>query len=306
MATAISPILAKWLDSDSLMNENHPTYLFLCGVGRSGTTALRKSIGAHPQIYYNGVENNVVQDVVSVALRNCTMPSRKKSMVINQSQYDSSFRELIEKLIWPEQKFRVLPVRMAAINPGPVPLDYMRDVFPNSRYIGLIRNGIEVVSSRMEYRSFSRDEFVTHCEVWNRSAEMCDWGKKNADVFREVRHEWMYHPEKLRDWMNELFSWLSIDSSEVPASKVLETLQHPTSAAISIHRGEFESADVEQKQKYFQSKRQRWRKWTPAQRELFEDLCGENMTAFGYDIPWQNYIENSRNQLKSESHVRSE
>ena len=276
------------------MDGEHPTFLFLCGVGRSGTTALRKSLGSHPQIYYNGFENNVVQDVVAVALRNCTMHSRKKSMVISQDQFDLAFRELIEKLTWPQQKFRRLPVRMAAINPAPVQLDYMRDVFPQSRYIGLVRNGIEVVSSRMEYRSFSQDEFKTHCNVWNRSADMSIWGRRNADVFRQVRHEWMYRPRKLRMWMNELFAWLSIENSDAPANQILGTLQHPTSATISIHQGEFGSTKTKQKQKYFRSKRQRWKAWSEEQRQMFVRLCGENMIALGYDIPWENSTKNSR------------
>jgi hypothetical protein len=276
------------------MSEDNPTFLFLCGVGRSGTTALRKSLGTHPQIYYNGCENNVVQDVVGVAMRNCTMRSRKNAMVVSQAEYDLAFFELIEKLTWPEAKFRNLPVRMAAINPIPVQLNYMCSVFPNCRYIGLVRNGIEVVSSRMEYRSFSDDAFVTHCEVWNRSAELSIWGRRHANIFREVRHEWMYRPRKLRTWMNELFLWLAIDASDAPADQILGVLQHPTSATISIHRAEFESVDTQQKREYFQSKRQRWRKWTVAQRQLFAELCGENMSALGYDIPWKNSFRNSR------------
>jgi len=276
------------------MNEQHPTFLFLCGVGRSGTTALRTSLGSHPQIYYNGFENNIIQDIVGVALRNCTMPSRKKSMATDQAEYDRCFRELICKLVWPKRDIALRPIHLAAINPTPAQLDYIQSLFPRSKFIGLIRNGIEVISSRREYRSFARDVFVSHCEVWNRSFDIFEWGQKNVNAFRAIRHEWMYQPAELGQCMKGFFEWLSIEHSVVPEQQILGTLRHPTSAGVSLKLADFRKSAIDKRQQYFQSKRERWRSWTPQQRAMFEDLCGENMFALGYDIPWKSNNVNSR------------
>lgn len=276
------------------MNEQKPTWLFLCGVGRSGTTVLRTSLGCHPQIYYNGFENNIVQDVIEVALRNCTMESRKKAMVVSQDQYDEMFRELLNSLVWPNKELGQRPVHLAAINPTPEQLDYLIQLFPGCKFIGLVRNGIEVVSSRTEYQSFATNTFTAHCEIWNRAASVYEWGQKHSDCFLEVRQEWFYAPQRLHQWMELFCEWLSIEFSEEPKDKILGTLRHPTSADIQIGRREFQSTAIEDKEKYFLSKRDRWRTWTPEQQVEFANLCGENMTMLGYDIPWVSSTTNSR------------
>lgn len=268
------------------MIETQPTFLFLCGVGRSGTTVLRTSLGTHPQIYYNGFENNVVQDVVEVALNNCTIQSRKNAMVVDQEEYDDHFRRLIRSLIWPDTTLASRPIHMAAINPAPDQLDYMIDLFPGSKFVGLIRNGIEVVSSRTEYQSFAANEFASHCEVWNRSAAVFEWGQKQSGCFREVRQEWFYAPEKLEGCLEEFYSWMSIDSSDEPQNGILGTLRHPTSAEFAIERQEFRQTAIEDKKKYFLSKRDRWQAWSSEQRTIFEERCGQNMKQLGYEIPW--------------------
>ncbi len=269
-----------------------PTFLFLCGVGQSGTTVLRNGLGVHNQIYYNGFENNLVQDIANVALKNCSLKSRKNAMVVNQSQYDAAFRDLLRSLIWPDVKQSQRPVHMAAINPTPDQLNYLLKLFPNSKYIGLVRNGIEVVSSRMEFRSFAENDFATHCDTWNRSAQVVRWGRKNSDDFKLIRHEWLYAPVKLKQWMQELTDWLAIEPSALPASKILETLQHPTSAVSSIDRQKFSKSTIEDKRNYFLSKRNRWRKWSPQQLAQFQDRCGPAMQTLNYNLPWQQLPDN--------------
>ncbi len=268
-----------------------PKFLFLCGVGRSGTTALRSSLGTHEQIYYNGFENNIVQDIAEVALRNCTMKSRKNAMVVDQGEYDTVFRDLLRTLIWPDEEMAERPVHMAAINPTSAQLDYLRQLFPNSKYIGLVRNGIEVVSSRMEFQSFAENEFETHCDIWNRSARVAAWGKRNSESFRLMRHEWLYAPVKLQQWMRELFGWLEIEFSESPERKILGKLEHPTSAVQMMDRKQFSTSTIAVKRNYFLSKRNRWRKWTPQQLAAFEDRCGQSMRMLNYNIPWSQLAE---------------
>lgn len=268
------------------MNATKPTFLFLCGVGRSGTTALRTSLGTHPQIYYNGFENNIVQDIVEVAHKNFTMQSRKNAMAVSQSDYDSHFRVLIRSLLWPDESLAQRPIHMAAINPTPIQLDYMTQLFPGSKFIGLIRNGIEVVSSRTEYRSFAKHEFASHCDVWNRSAAVFKWGQNNLCQFLEVRQEWFYAPEQLQKWNQKFCSWLGVAHSDEPMQKILNTLRHPTSGGFTIQHKDFSSTELAEKQKYFLSKRDRWQGWTKEQRDIFAERCGDNMRLLGYDLPW--------------------
>lgn len=268
------------------MDAFEPRFLFLTGVGRSGTTALRRSLGLHEQVYYNGLENNSVQDVIEVAMRNCTLPTRRKCMAVEQREYNRLFRDLIRKLIWSDSDRSGRPVYMAAINPEANQLDYMRQVFPGCKFVSLVRNGIEVVSSRMKYPSFASASFSTHCKVWNRSAEVHRWATQHPEDCLLLRHEWFYQPQRLNQWMCKLSQMLTIDYSPLPEKQILESLQHPTTSAMPMGQEDFAASTVGDKQRYFHSKRERWRSWTAQQRQRFTDLCAHPMRRLGYELPW--------------------
>ena len=259
-----------------------PNYLFLCAVGRSGTTIFRRSLGLHPDIDYNGHENNIVQDVVEVAKRNCELKSRQYAMVVENAEYQAAFRDLLIRLIWPER--RSCRIRMAAINPTGDLLPTLTNLFPECKSVALVRNGIEVISSRMEYASFAQQSFETHCKTWLRSQGVVQWGASNEDRFQLFRHEWFYDPEFLTDRLGELYDWLDVAQSDAPLRNFQEHLVHPT----GVKETEKRPVDWSQQQRkeYFQSKRERWKNWTSEQRTTFEKLCSGFMEQLGYSIPW--------------------
>ena len=217
------------------------------------------------------------------------MKSRKNSLVVSESEYNAKFNELLNALIWPSKGLRQRPIHMAAINPTPSQLESLVKLFPNSKFVGLVRNGIEVVSSRMEFNSFADKQFESHCDVWSRSEEVVRWGRKRKDVLRLIRHEWLYAPVKLNSWMVEFCDWLGIEFSELPQQKILGKLEHPTSAAITLNRHSFPESTVADKRNYFLSKRERWRAWSPEQVAMFEDRCGRSMQRLNYSIPWNQF-----------------
>ena len=212
-------------------------YLFLCGVGRSGTTVFRTALGRHPEIYYNGKENNAVHEILNVAQRNCTMESRKFAMQVDQDRYDEIFRNTIEALTWPDEQRRLLPARLAAINPAGEQLDYLRQVFSGSKIICLVRNGIEVVSSRMAFASFAKGSFESHCNVWNRSQPVIVWGQNHSDHFRLIRQEWFYDREILKDRLDDVFQWAGLSLSDQTLDHITQTLPRiPQTDQRPLHR----------------------------------------------------------------------
>ncbi len=283
-------------------------FLFLTGVGRSGTTVFRTSMGLHRGITYNGKENNIVQDILDVAERNCTQPSRKLAMAVNQNRYDGIFRNTIQSLVWPDSATipalngisntaaltnnshagsAPWPTLMAAINIKGSQLGYLLQVFPDAKVVCLVRNGVEVISSRMRYESFAGNSFESHCRVWNRSHDVVRWGEKNTDNFRLFRHEWFYQPERLKEKLDSLYRWLEIDPDDAPLKSITGELRHPTGSDPTMDENNFATSSVQQKQEYFQAKSARWTDWSPSQRATFTDQCQAFMQLMGYAIPWQ-------------------
>lgn len=262
-----------------------PRYLFQAAVGRSGSTILRRSIGLHPEIYYNNAENNLIQDVVEVAQRNCTLPSRVIAMQVDQQTYDASFRRLICDLIWPDQQLgSTHPVHFAAINPSADNLDYLCQIFPNAKVLCLVRNGLEVICSRMKFQSFCELEFHSHCQTWCRSNDMLDWGARNPDRFFLFRHEWTLESKLVEEKLNELFAWAGTSSCSAVVDNIRNVIDCMPTTEVPKDFAEMTDSD---KQAYFRAKANRWHNWTPQQRQQFIDTCGAQMKRLAYEIPFE-------------------
>lgn len=251
--------------------------LILSGVGRSGTTALRMSLGSHPDIIYNRSENNIVMDLLETGLHNCTYPSRKNSMQMSQHRYDKAFRNLLLNVLYPRPPFAVtLPKRwMATTDINPRLVGYLRELFPDVRLIYLVRNGIEVVSSRMVFEGFKDRPFAWQCEVWARAEEMARWGVEQ-DYFYLIRHESLLDRESISRVLAGLWSWLGLKNDPRCAEALATDSYHPT-----IFTGEA-TGDA----KNLNRRKARWDFWSDEQRDIFVNTCSSAMTYLGYDIPW--------------------
>lgn len=262
---------------------DHPHYLFQAAVGRSGSTILRRSIGLHRDVYYNGAENNLIQDIAGVGHLNCTRKSRVDSMRVDQDKYDDSFRRLICDLTWPDTELRSRSVHFAAINPSSDQLDFLCQIFPNAKFVCLVRNGLEVVCSRMKHQSFAGNEFESQCRTWNRCAEMIDWGEANPDRFFLFRHEWTYDSGLVESKLDELFDWTGVSSDPAVVANIRNVIDcMPTTQTPK----EFSQMDDAEKQIYFREKANRCRDWSDDQRREFKKLCQPLMDRLGYAVPF--------------------
>ena len=257
---------------------HNPDYCFLAGTGRSGTTVLRNSLGQHPEIYYNGKENNIVQDIVDAARHNFVSPSRKFALVVDKQTYCAAFRNLLNEILWPDDELRSRPVWMAAINPSDETMEFLLEVFPNAKVIGLIRDGVDVVLSRQRHRSFKTGTFETHCRTWIRTKPVVEWGKSNSDHFRLFKYESFASSELLSAAFSQLFEWLQLAQSDAPVEHAFAKTYHPTELENpKTETGVSASA---------QAKREQWQRWSEVERDLFRSICGPFMKQMGFELPF--------------------
>lgn len=268
---------------------NHPyegiPLLLLSGVGRSGTAAVREALGRHPQIDSTGRENNILYDVLDAAARNCTASSRRFAMRVDDATYDACFRRLVLDLLWPAPR-AAPPRRLLAFTAlTPDRADYARRVFKDARIIFLVRNGIEVVSSRLRHPSFADHPFAWHCDCWSESAQLARWGESHRD-FLLIRHESLLRPGSLARTLQQVWSLAGLAPEPACADHLLGVCHHPTGDA----------AGTASPAQLLRNRRDRWRDWTGGRRRIFTERCGDAMRYFGYPIPWE--IMRSRRQVE--------
>lgn len=270
------------------MTDSRPSYLFLVAVGRSGTTAVRKSLWQHPDICYNGRENNIIPDVVEAANKNWTRPERKHGITVSQEVYERAFETLTNEIVWHDCGAPKVKVRFASFAMFIEQAELLLKIFPNARILHLIRNGIEVVASRQLFGHFQYMPFEEHCKRWARTYEWYQWGQTHPEIYRLIRYEALKEEQVLRTQLQQLYQWLNIPWDDAPLKHMMNERYHPT-----IHPKETKSEETNPANGQA-THEHRWQYWTPEQRATFEELCGSTMQAFGYPMPWQSNTELGR------------
>lgn len=273
----------------------------LSGVGRSGTTIVRQALSRHPDVDSTNLENNILNELMNVASRNCTAPDRVHAMRVDAKVYDAHFRALILRLLWPCPRLdSTRPDRLLAFtNLTPTSADYLVRMFPRVRIVYIVRNGIEVVSSRMRFEPFRHRDVASHSDTWVLAHEMATWGEGKRE-FQIVRHEWLKDTDGPERMMGTILSFLGLTPHAPCVEAFREELVHPTGderaperadpasmiESKSSHGTESEAAGLRLPGETLRGRSERWRDWTDAERLAFESRCGDAMRALGYDIPW--------------------
>jgi hypothetical protein len=273
----------------------------LSGVGRSGTTIVRQALSRHPDLDSTNLENNILNELMNVAWRNCNEPDRVHAMRVDAKVYDAHFRALILRLLWPRPRLdSTRPDRLLAFtNLTPTSADYLVRLFPRVRVVYIVRNGIEVVSSRMRFEPFRHRDVASHSDTWALAYEMAKWGAGKRE-FQIVRHEWLKNTDGPERMMGTILSFLGLRAHAPCVEAFREELVHPTGDERAL-RGEDPASMIESKSaigpetvaaglrlpaERLRGRSERWRDWTDAERLAFESRCGEAMRSLGYDIPW--------------------
>jgi hypothetical protein len=247
----------------------------LTGVGRSGTVALREALGRHEQVHSTGSENNILYELLHTARMNCTHESRRFAMQVDDAAYDAAFRQLMCELLWAPPRDPP-PNRLLAFTAlSPTRADFLCRLFPGVKIAYLLRNGIEVVASRQRYSGFADRPFGEHCKVWALARKLIQWGR-DRDDFMLIRHEHLLNTRSLTSTLDRLWSWIGLRTEPASERFLRDNCLHPTRAGDEQRLPGDALGD----------RSDRWRSWTPSERQVFLETCGEAMASLDYPIPW--------------------
>ena len=256
--------------------ENVPL-LLATGQGRSGTTVLTKSLAAHPEIYSNLVESNVLNDVCVAGRNSSTMPSRIRQMVLPREQHDLVFRRMLLDLLFPADRWdgEHPPSTLSTFSAmTPEAAEFAITVFPGIHFANIVRHGVEVVASRMVHRTLGQQSFEDHCHAWANAQQMAEWGADRPE-FTLVRQEHLLKRESCERAFATLFSRAGVREDSACTDYVMEHRYNQTR-----YDGEPDENNAD-----LSTRIERWNKWSDRQRDTFVKICGPTMDYFGYPIP---------------------
>ena len=260
---------------------NHPfekqPLLLATGQGRSGTTVLTRALAEHSQIYSNRVESNVMKDVLLAGHGSSTVTSRVRQMVLDRDEHDRVFQRMLLHLLfpadrWTESRPPLAVSTFSAMNPAAA--SFATDVFPGMHFANIVRNGIEVVASRMVHRVLGQHSFEEHCHAWNAAREMAEWGE-GRDDFSLIRHEQLLDPDSCARAFARVLERAGLPAEDACTNYVLSRKHNQTR-----YEAESESQKAD-----LSARSARWQHWTDGQRQMFRDICSKSMDYFGYEMP---------------------
>jgi hypothetical protein len=267
--------------------------VFQVGASRSGTIVLYKALGEHPAILSMPGENPLVDPLAGLAATFEFGDEAwyfRESVRLDQARLYARLRKLIvETTAGPHLGFRTFAKALAGDPFGFASKRYwcvkcfpleasaqaLAVLYPQSRFVYIVRNGIDVVQSRTKFPVFSGQPFEQHCEFWVQAARKFDY-LRQWDRCIEVRQEQLLtEPEAV---FARISAHLGIADHPGPAEYVRTTLVHS--------RGDVSTQVNVDVRKSLTERAPSHDGWTRDQREAFKRICGGAMGALGYQMPF--------------------
>lgn len=258
--------------------------ILVSGQARSGTTILTRAIGAHPQILSNNRENVWLRDLMEVVVQTVNDPTRVRELSVSADEFLQQFRESALRMLFPSSLAGDLDSIQALSTFTSLrqeTFDALEVFLPNFRIANIVRNGIEVVGSRLKHSHIGNiGDFETHCVAWAHSTDVIDWFGRHRDLkdrFFLVRHEWLLDPQRCQEVFGRIENRFGLQRTESCSRFVLENF-------VSRNQNDDQSPQTSEGAA---SREQVWQTWDAEMRGTFERVCGGSMEQLGYEIPWQ-------------------
>lgn len=267
--------------------------IFIVGGSRSGTIVLLKAMGRHSSILSTPSEDPFITDLGRVvhSLEFCSEVEKQyyqDTLRISHGYIYGMLRRLaLESALGPNyglkqlikfvvrNKVNILKKRFWCTKtfPGKNTAQGMKRLYPESRYIWILRNGVSVVHSRGLFPAFRELPFEDHCRHWAASIERFQYLLEFPDAVVVQQEELLDDPDKV---FHRIFEKLKIDYDPAPTDYALTHHVHPLGDE-STTRGINIKKTLSERPPAYQD-------WTSEQKTVFKEICGDAMRLAGYEI----------------------
>jgi len=268
--------------------------VFLVGAGRSGTVALFRALGVHPEVLsIPGGEIPILMSIGRVAyllehdeekeyfLEQTKVPKQYFYSKLKQLCFESStgpyygYRKLTKEFIKNPSRYFKKSYWCVKTFPGEEAAKGLLSLYPQAKFVYLVRNGINVIHSRTKFQHFRGREFAEHCRSWTAAAERFAYLQNFEAAILVQQEELVDAPELV---IRRICVHLSISLDDGPVNFLKNTLVHSLSDEETR-----ESVNVK---RIMDSRTPVYEAWTKDQQKIFKDICSETMEKLKYEIPF--------------------
>lgn len=268
----------------------HP--ILVVGTGRSGTSVLLQALGKHPQIYALPGEAPFITSIGGSAYlfehaenRNYYLESLK---VDKDYLYDQLRRLGFEVAAGPYYGVKRMVRGLLGAADAPLgrrhwcaksfPSEKVTEglltLYPDIRFVYIVRNGCDVVQSRTKFKGFTHQTFRQHCLAWAEAVDKYRHLGELPQCFKATQEALLANPAQ---FFTQLFAHLEIPQHSGPADYAATTLVHPLDQSTRTNTGAREAIAARELP---------YAGWTEEQKRLFKDICTRPMRELGYELPF--------------------
>ena len=267
--------------------------IFIVGGSRSGTIVLLKAMGRHTRILSTPSEDPFITDVGRMvhSLEFCSDNEKQyylDTLRISQTYiYDGLRRLALESALGRHYGFKQL-VKLAVKNkvnplkkhywctktfPGKNTAQGLKKLYPEARFIWILRNGVNVIHSRCLFPAFRDLPFEDHCQHWAASIRRFSYLLEFPETVVVHQEDLLDDPDRV---FRRVFEVFNIDFDSGPTRYALSHHVHPlgdesTTKGIDIKK------TISERPPAYQN-------WSTEQKRGFKDICGESMKMAGNEV----------------------
>ncbi len=267
--------------------------IFIVGGSRSGTIVLLKAMGTHARILSTPSEDPFITDVgrMVYSLEFCSDVEKQYYLdtlrISHGHIYDIVRRLALESALGPHYGLKQL-IKLSVNNkanllgkrywctktfPGYNTAQGLKRLYPEGRFIWILRNGVNVVHSRCQFPAFRNLPFGEHCRHWTNSIVRFKYMLEFPEAIVVHQEDLVDDPEKV---FHRIFEHLGIDHDPKPTEYALTHHVHPL--------GDESTAKGVDIKKTLSERPPAYQDWTQEQMTIFKEICGEAMQLAGYKI----------------------